>query len=75
VWQQGGARHTARLSQVISEGIATGEFRPLSSEFLGFAVAFLLDGIRRNIATNVTGLSEEEVYEALLDVTFASLRH
>jgi AcrR family transcriptional regulator len=73
LWEQAGLRVTARLADLVTAGIEAGEFRAVSPYFVGYLVAYAADGIRRGIATRVTGIPEDEAYAALIDFVFQSL--
>lgn len=55
----------AKVRALIQEGLADGTFRPVHAEFVGEAVALLIDGIMRGAFLERIGMSDGEAYGEL----------
>lgn len=62
-----------RVREYIREGVADGSFRAVHAEFVGEAVALLIDGIQHGELLDRTGLSSGDAYREVADLVLATL--
>jgi AcrR family transcriptional regulator len=62
-----------RVRQIVSDGIAAGEFDPVHARFLGEVTAAAMDAIERGGITERTGLSHSQAYAELAALTLSTV--
>jgi AcrR family transcriptional regulator len=65
IYQVNAQASARRVRELIHEGVAAGELRPVHAEFVAEATSLLIDGIMHGQLLARTGLSSGEAYEEL----------
>ncbi len=70
-------RHTRaaarRVHELVDEGVAAGDLRPVNAAFVGAAVATVMTAIQNGEIENATGLADAEAYRNLADLVLTGL--
>jgi len=73
LWDRGALDYIRRVEALISEGIGAGEFREVSPLMAGLVIGFMIDIIRRGLATEVSAIASDDAYDSLLQFVHGAL--
>ncbi|HVV12148.1 TetR/AcrR family transcriptional regulator [Amycolatopsis sp.] len=73
IYATNSAAAAQRVREYIREGVEAGSFRAVHAEFVGEAVALLIDGIQHGELLTRTGLSSGDAFTEVSDLVLAAL--
>lgn len=73
IYEDNTLRAAQRIQDIVTEGVAAGDLRPLDARFVGAAVAIVMDSIQTGRMEAATGLSDAASFTQLADLVSRGL--